>query len=261
LFFGCGGGFNSSRPTKLTAEEDSLLQQNWKVAYQIADYDRFARIATDSLLKYVPEPDSIEFQGYVVSAIGNSTKVVFGKLSQSCLRSAFEVLFQGHRVICNPRPDTTYCGKDDPYLRFAAMSKARDLSMPDIKEEGFPYNTYVLGNGDSLIVYLMPGATGGRYGLCGGIRTLVDARNVAIVECKKLHRSALIITPPPQDAVALMRTSSLAVVPNEVDLAQTIIFSNLAGDHMITTSKYTFILSWDKARKNISTEILSQSLR
>ncbi|MBI3005543.1 MAG: hypothetical protein HYY49_09035 [Ignavibacteriales bacterium] len=257
---GCSGGFGASQSTKLTAEEDSLLQENWKIAYQLADYDRFSWIATDSLLRYVGTPDSTMVQGWVVSEVAGSTKVIFGKLQDLCLEPEFEVTFERSRIVTNAHPQLNYCKGDDPYTRFVAMSKARDANKTVLESANFPYNTYVLGNEDTLAVYLMPGATNNYYGFCGGIRTLVNARDLAIIQTKKLHQSPLITGPPPAGAVAMMRTSSLGVVPNEVDLAQTLIFRDLAADHMIITSKYTFIFSWDNKRMNVSMDVQPRGL-
>lgn len=169
-------------------------------------------------------------------------------------------MFEDGNVHINPHPNTKYCQRDDPYIRFAAMSSARKANLSVLDSSDCPYNTYVLGDGDTLAVYFMPAATNEYYGFCGGIRTLVDTRDFSIVENKKLHRSPLITTPPPSNACAMVRTSSLGAVPNEVDLAQTIIFKDVVKNHTIVTSKYTFEFKWDKEGRNISTKVLPESL-
>jgi hypothetical protein len=95
----------------------------------------------------------------------------------------------------------------------------------------------------------------------GGIRTIVDARDLRILDSKLLHESPLVITAPPPGAVAMKRTSSLTVVPNEVDLAQTIFYKNFPVDQIIVTQKYTFVFAWDKSLKEVSTDIVPEGIR
>jgi hypothetical protein len=80
LFPGYWGCISYGQSIKLTAQEDSQLTRNWKVAYQIADYDRYSWIATDSLLKYNVVPNPSEIQGWIVTRVSEPTKVVFGRL-------------------------------------------------------------------------------------------------------------------------------------------------------------------------------------
>lgn len=258
LLIGCASGPGSVHYVKLTVEEDSLLQHNWEIAHQLADYDRYSWIATDSLLQYIGKPDPEQMQGWVVTGSGTNRKVTFGKVQGTVLKSLFEVSFQGEEITSYPHPEVTYSNRDEAYLGIVAIDTALQANKAALDSANFPYNTYVFVGKDTVEVYLMPGATNEYYGFCGGLHTFLSARTLSVLETKKLHQSALVVKPP-KGAAALVRTSSLSIVPNEVDLAQTLIFRNLPSDHYIMTSKYMFAFSWDRKRKNVSMRVMDNT--
>jgi hypothetical protein len=261
LVSGCRTNHYLYRSTRLTVEEDALLKENWRVAHMLADYDSYGRIASDSLLAYAGTLDTNRIQGHVAIVRGNSATVIFGALDSSGLQSAFEVEFLRDKTSVLSRPEKSYGENKEPYRRFVALHRAREASRASIGATTIPYDSYVLRIGDSLYVYFIPGSRGQKLGMGGGIRTIVDARDLRILDSKLLHESPLVITAPPPGAVAMKRTSSLTVVPNEVDLAQTIFYKNFPVDQIIVTQKYTFVFAWDKSLKEVSTDIVPEGIR
>jgi len=248
-----------SESVPITPSEKSILDHNWRIARQLTEYDRYSSIATDSLLTYVKRPDSSSFHGYIALMGPVSAKVIFGNIESSCLVSNFEVSFSGNKILVNTHPNKKYCDKDEPYILFAALLKGLDANRASIDSTQFPYNSYVLRHGDTIAVYFMPGSTDGYYGFCGGLLTLVNANDLSLFGTRRLHQSAW-ITKPPKGATFLTTTSTITNIPNEVDLAQTLIYKDLLQTHAIVTRKYTFIFSWDKARKNLSMDVTNHSL-
>lgn len=230
----------------LTPEEQNVNRETWETAERLVKYDYYSWIASDSLIKLRHSGDSAKYEGWVVIGDDAKKNVIFGNLSEMGLTSNFRLSFSNGKTEHINHTDTLYNAHSDAYIGFKAMTKMRTKFQVEFDTLDVPMNSYVLFNGDTIVVYFFPGSTDKYVIMGGGYRCKYMKTNLTEIESIKLHRSPIILEEPPKDVVGSMRTSSNSDLLNEVDIAQSIICKDRLPNQYIITKKYIYVFAKTK---------------
>ena len=236
----------------LTSAEHLIFKNNWDVAQDIAEYDFYSWIASDSLMRYHDKINEEAIEGYVVIFDDSGPRVVFGNTIENSLQKYFDVTFTDDKINCELYVNGKKESKKANTL-FWAINKAKEINHEYLMSENIPYNSYAFVKGDSTIVYLSPGSTNDYLILCGGLKTTFNKKK--LIENVKLHKSPMVVEYKPNMAY-IIRTSGNNDIPNEVDIAQFLILKEWIPIHLIITTKYNFTFVFDQKSNNISYEVM-----
>jgi hypothetical protein len=223
---------------------DSAFTQNWQQALQIAQYDYYAWVATDSAIQYQDSLLALGFTSLLVHEQQDTTTVHFLKRAHG---EQIESLYRVHFV--NRKPlGASFSSQIIPIAhpltqQFHLLENAYARTQSKMDAMELPYNNYLYTRGDTLNIYFLPAVSEQKQRIVAAGAFVVTYVKGEFMESQSLHKGVANLEAL-QSSKFIFWGSTLSVIPNVADIAQFLIQRYRAPIAFIGTSEFTFLLQW-----------------
>jgi hypothetical protein len=209
---------------------------------QLAEYDRAAWHATDSVLAMKPGEGTVA--RYIAKKADGRWTVAFGRINEK--RDKFLIVYEAQQ---GASPTAFQIQKHDPPKEdtgfYYSAAKAVETVLEEFRGENRPYNAAVLpAKSNQIYVYVVPAQTRqGVYPLGGDVRYTVSADGAKVVERRQLHK-AIIEFETSANTQAGFHVAVLDDVPEDTDVFH-VLSRKPSVPHLIATRKYVYQVEVD----------------